>query len=82
MGGLVQSYNLKGLNVFIAMPVKDEVHPKTVIALMDTMTLLREKGIPHKFAFQIGGTLCGGVIPPLLHFSPGRLIGCCSSTAT
>lgn len=56
----MQSYNLKGLNVFIAMPVKDEVHPKTVIALMDTLTLLREKNIPHKFAFQIGGTLCGG----------------------
>lgn len=56
----MQSYNLKGLHVFIAMPVRDEVHPHTVIALMDTMALLREKGISHDFAFQIGGTLCGG----------------------
>lgn len=60
MGEHVQSYNLKGLDVFIAMPVKDEIHPHTVVALMDTMALLREKGIPHQFAFQIGGTLCGG----------------------
>lgn len=56
----MQSYNLKGVHVFIAMPVKDEVHPQTVIALMDTLTVLREKGISHNFAFQIGGTLCGG----------------------
>lgn len=56
----MQSYNLKGINVFIAVPVKDVIHPQTVIAIMDTLTLLREKGIPYKFAFQIGGTLCGG----------------------
>jgi hypothetical protein len=73
----VQSYNLKGLNVFIAMPVKDEVNPKTVIALMDTLTLLREKGIPHEFAFQIGGTLCGGrnsAVAAFLSSSANRLL--------
>lgn len=73
----MQSYNLKGLNVFIAMPVKDEVHPNTVIALLDTMTLLREKAIPHEFAFQIGGTLCGGrnsAVAAFLASSANRLL--------
>lgn len=54
-----RSYNLKGLSVFIAMPVKGDIPPETVIALIDTLDALRLKGIPHRYEMFIGGTLCG-----------------------
>lgn len=53
------SYNLKGLSVFIAMPVKGDIPPETVIALIDTLDALRAKGIPHRYEMFIGGTICG-----------------------
>lgn len=55
----VRNYNLKGLSVFIAMPVKGDIPPETVIALIDTLDALRLKGIPHRYEMFIGGTVCG-----------------------
>src|SRR5690242_14573405 len=59
MGGLVASYNLKGLHVFIAIPVKADISPTTDLALIATLAPLREKGIAHSFPVEIGGTRCG-----------------------
>lgn len=56
---MTRNYNLKGLSVFIAMPVKGDIPPETVIALIDTLDALRLKGIPHRYEMFIGGTICG-----------------------
>lgn len=52
-------YNLKGLSVFLAMPVQEDVPIETVVSLFSTDAHLRKLGVPLNTTFQIGGTLCG-----------------------
>lgn len=52
-------YNLKGLSVYLAMPVVDEVPIETVVSLFATDAHFRKLGVPLNITFQIGGTLCG-----------------------
>jgi hypothetical protein len=53
-----RGYNLKGLSVYIAMPVKGDIPPETMMATIDTMDALRIKGIPFRYEMFIGGTIC------------------------
>jgi hypothetical protein len=52
-------YNLKGLSVFLAMPVQEDVPIETVVSLFATDAHFRNLGVPLHTTFQIGGTLCG-----------------------
>lgn len=52
-------YNLKGLSVYLSVPVNGSVPIQTVVSLFSTDAYLRAKGIPCRINFQIGGTLCG-----------------------
>jgi hypothetical protein len=52
-------YNLKGLSVFLAMPVQEDLPIETVVSLFSTDAHLRKLGVTLNTTFQIGGTLCG-----------------------
>jgi hypothetical protein len=52
-------YNLKGLSVFLAMSLREDLPIETVVSLFSTDAHLRKLGVPLHTTFQIGGTLCG-----------------------
>jgi len=52
-------YNLKGLSVYLAMPVQEDVPIETVVSLFATDAHCRNLGVTLNTTFQIGGTLCG-----------------------
>lgn len=53
-----QTYNLKGLSLFLAMPSNRDIPPAVVASLLETYDLLSSKGIPVEVHLQVSGTIC------------------------
>lgn len=51
------SLDLAGVSVFLAMPTNRDLHPLTVVSLLETQTLFRDKDIPLHIEIAYGGSL-------------------------
>lgn len=52
-----RSIDMAGLKVFLAMPTHRDLHPLTVVALLDTQKAFLERGIPLSVEVVFGGSL-------------------------